>query len=214
MANAKPKFAVYGTGGFAREVLPLIYQQYGLGVDIVFVDDATAMYGKLVNNVRVVGFEQAVAEARKFSIAIGDCSLRQKLALKCEDAGVEFVDVIAKSHEQYLVDEQGDGLIACANSIFTSNCKIGKHFHANIYSYVAHDCHIGNYVTFAPRVNCNGNIVVEDLVYVGTGAVLRQGSPGKPLVIGRGAIIGMGAVVTRDVAANTTVVGNPARLLK
>ena len=33
----------------------------------------------------------------------------------------------------------------------------------------------------------------------------------QPLVIGRGATVGMGAVVTKDVAAGSTVVGNPAR---
>lgn len=52
-----------------------------------------------------------------------------------------------------------------------------------------------------------------NLVWVGAGAVLRQGKPGKPLVIGKGAVVGMGAVVTKDVAAGVTVVGNPARRL-
>jgi len=61
------------------------------------------------------------------------------------------------------------------------------------------------------RGKCNGNVVIEDHAYIGTGAVLRQGTPDKPLVIGRGAIVGMGAVVTKDVPAGTTVVGNPAR---
>jgi acetyltransferase-like isoleucine patch superfamily enzyme len=94
----------------------------------------------------------------------------------------------------------------------TSNIRVGRHFHANLYSYVEHDCVIGNYVTFAPGVKCSGNIVVEDHAYIGTGALIKQGRPGQPLVIGRGAVVGMGAVVTKDVPAGATVVGNPARV--
>ncbi len=43
-----------------------------------------------------------------------------------------------------------------------SNVKIGKCFHANLYSYVEHDCVIGDFVTFAPGVKCNGNIHIHD----------------------------------------------------
>ena len=43
---------------------------------------------------------------------------------------------------------------------------------------------------------------------IGAGAIILPG-----LTIGRGAIIGAGAVVTKDVPAMTTVVGNPARVL-
>ena len=54
---------------------------------------------------------------------------------------------------------------------------------------------------------------IEDHVFIGAGAVIRQGVPGNPVVIGRNACIGMGAVVLSDVAPNSTVVGVPAKPL-
>ena len=108
----------------------------------------------------------------------------------------------------------GEGAIFCGFTHVTSDVKIGSFFHCNIYSYVAHDCVIGNYVTFAPQVCCNGNVHINDHAYIGTGAVIKQGTPEKPLVIGEGAIIGMGAVVTKDVAPHEVVVGNPAKPFK
>ena len=108
----------------------------------------------------------------------------------------------------------GAGAVLSPFVTLTSNIRIGRHFHANINSYVEHDCVVGDFVTFAPGVHCNGNVVVEDHAYIGTGAILKQGQPGQPLVIGRGAVVGMGAVVTKSVAPGATVVGNPARPLQ
>ncbi|MBM3125358.1 MAG: sugar O-acetyltransferase [Chloroflexi bacterium] len=52
-------------------------------------------------------------------------------------------------------------------------------------------------------------IVIEENVWIGGGAILLPG-----VKIGRNAIVGAGAVVSRDVAANTIVVGNPARVIR
>jgi acetyltransferase-like isoleucine patch superfamily enzyme len=48
-------------------------------------------------------------------------------------------------------------------------------------------------------------------VYVGTGAVIKNGTPTQPIVIGDDAVIGAGACVTKSVAPGLTVVGVPAR---
>ncbi len=50
--------------------------------------------------------------------------------------------------------------------------------------------------------------VVEDRASIGTGATILGG-----VKIGRGATVGAGSVVTKDVAAGETVVGNPATRL-
>ena len=103
----------------------------------------------------------------------------------------------------------GPGALFSPFTVVTSNVRIGSHFHCNLYSYVEHDCLIGDFVTFAPAVRCNGNVSIGDGAYIGSGAIIRQG-----LTIGAGAVVGMGAVVTRDVPAGETWVGNPAKSLR
>lgn len=209
----KDKFAVYGTAGFGREVMPLVRAQMHGAADIVFVADDHKMYGLLHNGQRIISFAEAADEGRDFTIAIANSEIRWKLADKIAAAGLKFFSVKAESTIIYDQVEIGEGAILCAGVIITSNVVIGKQFHANLYSYVAHDCRIGDFVTFAPNVSCNGNVVIEDNVYVGTGAIIKQGTPEKPLIIGAGAVIGMGAVVTKSVAAGVVVIGNPAKPL-
>jgi len=212
---AEALYAIYGASGFGREVMPVARSQClaaGISEDqLVFVDDSPFASG--VNGHRVMTFEDFLAERgeKKISLAIGNGEVRARLASRCQNAGVGFWNVTAANVEQMDDVTVGEGCVLCPFVTITSNVKIGQHFHANLYSYVAHDCVIGDYVTFAPRVSCNGNVIIEDFVYVGTGAVLRQGAPGKPLLIGSGAVIGMGAVVTKNVSPGEIVIGNPAR---
>ena len=213
------KIAIFGASGFGREVLPVIRAQLQANElqpwDLVFVDDSPA--ASTVNGHRVLSYAQWLAQpatSRYISIAIANSTIREKLALRCISDGIQFFDVKA-SNVVAMDDVQiGAGAVLCPFVTLTSNIRIGQHFHANIYSYVAHDCVIGDFVTFAPAVHCNGNVLVEDHAYIGSGAILRQGKPGKPLIIGKGAVVGMGAVVTKDVAPGTTVVGNPARVMQ
>lgn len=89
---------------------------------------------------------------------------------------------------------------------------------------------IGKYVMMAPRCFIADNnhksdridipmcfqgktenrvTIIEDDVWIGTGAILTPGHR-----IGKGAIIAAGAVVTKDVAEYSIVGGNPARIIR
>jgi sugar O-acyltransferase (sialic acid O-acetyltransferase NeuD family) len=148
------------------------------------------------------------------SIAIADSSVRELISQRLKENNVSILDIKVENVMIYDKVFIGSGSILCAFTTLTSNIKIGKFFHANLYSYVAHDCLIGDFVTFAPGVKCNGNVVIEDYAYIGTGAIIKQGSAIKRLTIGEGAVVGMGAVVTKSVKAGDIVFGNPAKSIK
>jgi len=211
-----PLFAIYGASGCGRSIMPVARQQLmAQGIDpgrLLFIDDERAE--ESANDYRVlayVDFLNEEASERFVAIAISSGEIREQLAKKCSADNIS--NWMVRAENTVVMDdvEIGDGAMLSPFVTITSNIQIGKFFHANLYSYVEHDCTIGDFVTFAPGVKCNGNVVIEDHAYIGSGAILRQGKPGSPLRIGRGAIVGMGAVVTRDVAAGVTVVGNPAQ---
>ena len=208
---------VYGASGFGKEVMPLVRAQF-VELDkenFVFIDDGQANTD--LNGYQVLSYTNFINNSKadkRVTIAIANSQVREKLVARLNQDGVQHLEIQAANTVILDEVEIGEGSLLCPFTCLTSNIKIGKFFHANIYSYVAHDCVIGDYVTFAPGVKCNGNIHIEDHAYIGTGAVIKQGTPDKPLVIGKGAIVGMGAVVTKSVPAGVTVVGNPARILE
>lgn len=214
----QPLYAVYGASGCGRGVMPLAREQLrnaGIASErLVFIDDKPE--ASWVNGQRVMTYREflnAPATERHVVLAIANGEIRQNLAQKCHRDNLRSWAVRAENVITLDAVELGEGAILCPFVTLTSNIKIGRHFHANLYSYVEHDCVIGDFVTFAPGAKCNGNVVIEDHAYIGSGAIIKQGRPGQPLVIGRGAVIGMGAVVTRDVPPGATVAGNPARPL-
>lgn len=214
-------YAIVGAGGFGREVMPLASEQLGDALrtnrcELVFVVEGLS--GEMsVNGRRAIAKEMFLSHhggTRYFTIAISDGTVRERIAAELIEAGCMPFTVSSRNTVILDNNQIGDGAVLCPFVTVSSNVRIGRFFHANFYSYIAHDCVIGDFVTFAPKVCCNGNVVVEDQAYIGAGAVIKQGSADRPVVIGRGAIIGMGAVVTKSVPAYTVVVGNPATPLK
>ena len=212
-------YGLFGTGGFGRPVMPIlldmIRERHAGHAEAVFIDDRPP--AAEVNGVPVMtsdAFLAAPHATKYFNVALTQPKNRLEVCQRFLDAGLEPVSIVSRNAVIIGPAEIGAGAIICGFVTISTNVRIGRFFHANTYSYVEHDAVIGDFVTFAPRVNCNGNITIKDLAYIGAAAAIRQGIPGAPVVIGRGAVIGMGAVVLNSVADCAVVAGNPAKPIR
>lgn len=196
------RLVIYGAGGFGREVLTAARRDPR---EVAFLSDDP---GTQFDGIPIIRLAD-LGEGDAIVVAVADPATRRLLAGRCRGFG----QVIAPTSVIGRNVSIGEGAIICDFTWITTCARIGRHFHLNGYSYVAHDCVIGDFVTFGPGVQCNGNVHIGDGAVLGSGANIRNGSAARPLRIGEGAVVGMGAVVTRDVPAFATVIGNPAKPL-
>lgn len=200
--------AIIGSGGLGKEVVPLAQASVGAG-DVIFIDDDPRKIGGEALGLAICGPE--AIGGRGIVIAVAAPPVRRQIAARF--AGHRPVSLFAPTLVREPGTTIGEGALFSHFTLVSTDTIIGRHFHCNYHAIVAHDCVIGDFVTLAPRATICGNVRIEEGAYIGANAVIRQGTPGNPLVIGAGAMVGMGAVVTRHVQPGTTVAGNPARLL-
>lgn len=207
---------IIGAGGFARELLDVIdavnqekpqYETLGY-----IVDPEYGSPGTIVNGLPILGGYDWLSErSNDVSVlcGVGPSYHRYRLVRRAEDLGCRFVSVVHPTAVLTRWIEFGQGVVITAGCILTNQIKIGNHVQVNLDCTIGHDAILEDFVSLAPGVHVSGNVILETGAYVGTGANIIEKRR-----IGRWSTVGAGSVVVKDVPANSTVVGAPAKVIK
>lgn len=212
------QIAIYGAGGFAREIAWLVESCNAarpIYKVVCFIDDHSKLYGSALNGIPVMSLLEAAKRFPQAQVvgAIGAPAIRQRVMEKAAASGFKPATLIHPrvEHSQWVAI--GAGSVICAGSILTTNVLLEEQVQINLGCTIGHDVIMGSYTTLAPGVHISGYVHLGKRVYIGTGAVIINGTQDEPLVIGDDAVIGAGACVLRSVPAGVTAVGVPAKSL-
>ncbi|MBR3449324.1 MAG: acetyltransferase [Bacteroidales bacterium] len=208
--------AIFGVGGFGREVLALIKDINRLEPTwniVGFFDDGYEK-GEMFNGYPNLGKMEDLNKWEaplSLTLAIGSPTIKKKILDRITNPLVDYPTLIHPS--VWIGDKEfveiGKGCILCAGVMITTNVQINDFVILNLQCTVGHDTVINDHASFMPSVNISGEVIVGEGVYVGTGAkIINQ------LEIGAYSIVGAGAVVAERLPAHCTAVGIPAKPIK
>lgn len=207
--------AIYGAGGFGREMALMVEQ---MNADkkswnvIGFFDDGKRA-GETIDGLRVLG---GIDDLNRWKsrlavvVAMADPLIRRDVVARMQHDQIDFPVMI---HPRSLAgspeNKYGRGTMITAGCILTTGITLGEFVIVNLSSTIGHDVKIGNYTSVMPGCNISGGVTIGEATLIGTGVQVLQ-----YLSIGNDCKIGAGAVVTKPVGDQQTCVGIPAKARK
>ena len=206
---------IIGAKGFAKEILEILHKKNETE-NLYFYDDVNDdiqdfLFGKFkVLKSEAEAIELFQKTSPEFVIGVGSPKLRRLLFDKFTALGGKCVTIISNNAE---VGSFGNiienGAIITSGTIITNDVTIRKGTMVNLSCTIGHDSVIGEFVEICPNVSISGRCVIEDLVFIGTGATILP-----DIKIGKNTIVAAGSVVTKDIPENVLVAGIPAIIKK
>ena len=191
------KLALFGYGGHAREAACQIEQEVTF-----FVDD------KYANDV-AKPISEFNPEEYMIIVAVADSKDRADIVAKLPKETKYFTFIHPSAHIMDDNIQVGVGSFIGANSILTTNIKLGNHTLLNRGNHIGHDSVAGDFFSMMPNAVVGGNVTIGDNVYLGSCSNVRE-----KINITSDVLIGMNAAVVKDITESGTYVGVPTKKIK
>ena len=207
--------AIYGAGGFGREIACLIQminksEKKPKWNIVGFFDDNSELKGTKNEYGTILGGISELNEWKSpldIAIAIGTPDVIKKVTDNIQNPMVEYPNIIAPSVSFLDKDNVriGKGNILCSGCLISCNIDIGNFNVLNGFIPVGHDTKIGNYNVIMPSCNISGGVQMGDCNFMGVKSTILQ-----YLKVGNNTRIGAGAIVMRNTKDGFLYIGVPA----
>lgn len=205
--------AIYGAGGFGKEVACLIKRINDDGADwnlIGFYDDskpvgtAVSSYGIVLGGMKeLMQFDEPLAVA----IAINENKAVSRIRECITNPHITFPNLIDPS--VFWVDRDtvqiGEGNIIQNHCMISCDVVIGSFNLINDHVVIGHDNTIGDFNGLMPGAHLSGGITIGNSNLLGVASVVLQG-----MTIGNGITLGANSVLMTTPRDNNTYLGVPA----
>ena len=214
-ADTRPALVIFGAGGLGREVLLLVQQindaQPTWEVRGFYDDRAPA--APTVAGLPYLGTAadlNSSSEPLAVAVAVGSSAGRAGVVARLTSAQLTFPSLVHPGvalHPRQRV-ALGEGCLIQQSCVLTCDIALGRFVLLNLGCTVGHDAELADFCSLMPHANVGGAARLASGVYLGTNATVIQG-----VRVGENTIVGAGAVAVRDLPANITAVGVPARAI-
>jgi sugar O-acyltransferase (sialic acid O-acetyltransferase NeuD family) len=214
--DAGAPLVIFGAGGLGREVLLLLRQ---LNATLPTWDVRGFYDDQVPATPHVAGLPylgtsadlNASPEPLAVAVAVGSPAGRAAVVSRLTSPRLSFPTLVhplvaLSAHQRITL---GEGSIVQQGCILTCDIVLGRFVLLNLGCTVGHDAVLGDFASLMPHANVSGAVQLGAGTYLGTNATVIQG-----VRIGDNTILGAGAVAVRDLPANVTAVGVPARELR
>jgi len=208
--------AIYGAGGFGKEVACLIKQineKESTWNLIGFFDDNEILIGTKNEYGKVIGgidFLNAYESDLAVVFAIGNPAIVKKIVGNVKNKNISFPNLVAPD-VTFLDNDNfsmGFGNIICSRCWISCNVHLGNFNILNVCVTVGHDARLGDYNSLMPCVNISGEVTVGDENFFGVSSVVLQQKK-----IGNNTVVGGNSMIIKNTKDGRTYMGNPASAL-